>query len=147
MEGQEVMNKVSPYTRKVNYYETDRMGIVHHSNYIRYFEEARLDFMEKAGFDYFLLEQDGIISPVLETTCRHSAMLHYGEAFIIETTLTFVGNVKYSFSYIMTNAKTGEKIASGTSTHCFLNEEYKIISLKRVKPEIFEKLSAFASEN
>ena len=141
------MSMISPYIRKVNYYETDRMGIVHHSNYIRYFEEARLDFMEKAGFDYFSLETEGIISPVLATTCNHKTMLHYGEAFIIETTLSEVGNVRYSFSYIMTNAKSGETIATGTSTHCFLNEDYKIISLKRVKPEIFKRLEAFTSKN
>lgn len=40
------------YTHKAQYYETDQMGIVHHSNYIRWFEEARVDFFEKIGCSY-----------------------------------------------------------------------------------------------
>ena len=52
------------YTHKVQYYETDKMGITHHSNYIRWMEEARIDFLEKSGFSYDKLEKDGIISPV-----------------------------------------------------------------------------------
>ena len=40
------------YDHKVQYYETDGMGIVHHSNYIRWFEEARVDLLEQLGFGY-----------------------------------------------------------------------------------------------
>ena len=43
-----------PYDHKVQYYETDGMGIVHHSNYIRWFEEARVDLLEQLGFGYDL---------------------------------------------------------------------------------------------
>ena len=47
---------MKPYTHKVNYYETDKMGITHHSNYIRWMEEARIDFLESIGFGYDKLE-------------------------------------------------------------------------------------------
>lgn len=46
------MSEWKPYQHKVQYYETDQMGIVHHSNYIRWFEEARTDYMEKMGMGY-----------------------------------------------------------------------------------------------
>ena len=46
------------YTHKVQYYETDQMGIVHHSNYIRWFEEARSDVLEKAGMGYDVMEAE-----------------------------------------------------------------------------------------
>ena len=131
---------ILPYTRKINYYETDRMGIVHHSNYIRYFEEARLDFMEQAGFDYAALENEGIISPVLSTSCRHREMLRYGDSMSIETHLVELGNVKYTFSYIIRDVSTNKIAAEGQTSHCFLNKDYKIISLKRVKPEIFAEM-------
>ena len=52
------------YIRKVQYYETDRMGIVHHSNYIRWFEEARIFYMEKMGYSYSEMEKTGIMIPV-----------------------------------------------------------------------------------
>jgi acyl-CoA thioester hydrolase len=119
------------------------MDIVHHSNYIRYFEEARLDFLEKVGFDYAALEKEGIISPVLATSCQHKAMAHYGETLVIKTTLSELGNVKYSFSYVATNAATGELVATGTTTHCFVDSSKKIVSLKKLKPEEFEKMKVF----
>ena len=57
------------YERKANYYETDMMGVVHHSNYLRYFEEARIAFMDSLGIPYKELEENGIMSPVLSVQC------------------------------------------------------------------------------
>ena len=71
------MSQVEPYSRKVYYYETDKMSIVHHSNYIRMFEEARLDLMDKCGIDYAQIESLGIIMPVLEVTCKYVKSLFY----------------------------------------------------------------------
>ena len=50
-----------PYKHLVQYYETDQMGIVHHSNYIRWFEEARSFLLEENGFGYKKMEESGII--------------------------------------------------------------------------------------
>ncbi len=57
--------KVKPYEHHVKYYETDQMRIVHHSNYIRWMEEARMDLMEQMGFGYDKMEELEIVSPVL----------------------------------------------------------------------------------
>ncbi len=46
------------YERKINYYETDRMGVVHHSNYIRYLEEARTEWLEALDMPFDLLEKN-----------------------------------------------------------------------------------------
>ncbi|HJB35179.1 MAG TPA: acyl-CoA thioesterase, partial [Candidatus Blautia merdipullorum] len=59
------------YEHKTQYYETDQMGIIHHSNYIRWFEEARVDFMDRCGFSYAQMEKDGLISPVLSVSCEY----------------------------------------------------------------------------
>ncbi|MBP3888618.1 MAG: acyl-CoA thioesterase, partial [Cellulosilyticum sp.] len=59
------------YIHKVQYYETDRMGITHHSNYIRWMEEARMDFLEQIGWPYEKLEEDQIISPVTSVDCKY----------------------------------------------------------------------------
>ena len=61
-ERQERTGKMKPYKHKVQYYETDQMGIVHHSNYIRWFEEARTDYMEQMGLGYDQMEEKGILS-------------------------------------------------------------------------------------
>ena len=59
------------YRHIVQYYETDKMGITHHSNYIRWMEEARIDFLRQIGWDYAKLESIGIISPVIAVNCKY----------------------------------------------------------------------------
>ncbi len=67
------MNKdlppIEPYERTAHYYETDRMGIIHHSNYIRWFEETRIHYLDKAGYPYSEMEKDGVMIPVLSAEC------------------------------------------------------------------------------
>ena len=65
--------KVKPYEHHVKYYETDQMRIVHHSNYIRWMEEARMDLMEQMGFGYDKMEELEIVSPVLSVSSDCSA--------------------------------------------------------------------------
>ena len=60
---------MKPYTHKVNYYETDKMGITHHSNYVRFMEEARVDFLDQIGWSFIDLENKGIVSPVIHIEC------------------------------------------------------------------------------
>ena len=59
------------YKHKVHYYETDRMGFTHHSNYIRWMEEARIDFFDRLGWSYRKFEDEGIISPVTAIECKY----------------------------------------------------------------------------
>ena len=72
------------YIHKVKYYETDKMGITHHSNYIRWMEEARVDFLEKIGFPYDKLEEDGIISPVIGINCEYKESTKFNDEVLIE---------------------------------------------------------------
>ena len=64
------------YEHKTQYYETDQMGIIHHYNYIRWFEEARMDMMEQMGMGYAEMEKRGIISPVLSVHSEYKSMTH-----------------------------------------------------------------------
>ena len=82
------MDKVNAYQHKAQYYETDQMGCVHHSNYIRWFEEARTDLLEQLGFSYGHMEELGILCPVLEVHVEYKDLIQFG-MFIIAL-LTFV---------------------------------------------------------
>ena len=82
------MKTLKPYCRKINYYETDQMQVVHHSNYARYLEEARLDLMEQAGLPYDRLEELGIIIPVLELHDYYTYALHFGDTIEIHSHIT-----------------------------------------------------------
>ena len=73
------------FERKVNYYETDRMGVVHHSNYIRFLEEARCSWLEQIGMSYSLLEENGITIPVLGVNCTYKQHVTFEDTIQIHT--------------------------------------------------------------
>lgn len=119
------------YTHKVQYYETDQMGIVHHSNYIRWFEEARTDFMEQLGMGYAEMEKEGVVSPVLGVDATYLRMARFGDTVEIKTKIISYNGIKLSMEYEIYNKETGLIDCKGTTHHCFLNRMGKPISLKR----------------
>jgi len=133
----------TPYLRPVHYYETDQMSIVHHSNYIRWFEEARLDYLSQVGLNYRDLERSGVIIPVVDVSCKYLISARYGDILEITPILTQYSGVRLGFRYEVRIKATGELAAAGTSTHCFLDEHRRPISLKRKMPDLhhlFESL-------
>ena len=80
---------MEPYVHKVQYYETDEMGIVHHSNYIRWMEEARIDFLERMGWPYDRLENEGSISPVIGVDCKYKANSLFPDRIEIKANVGF----------------------------------------------------------
>ena len=128
------------YIHKVNYYETDKMGITHHSNYIRWMEEARIDFLEQIGFSYDKLEKDGIISPVIAVECDYRMSTTFGDNIEIQVEIEEFKGVKLVIKYTMKNANTNEIVLIGRTKHCFLNKDNKPIILKKDFPEFDKKL-------
>lgn len=128
------------YWRQVNYYETDQMGIVHHSNYIRYFEEARMDMMDQLGMSHAGIEQAGLFVPVMFVDCRYLQPLRYGDEFVASTRMTKFDGIKMEISYEI-HKEDGEILCTtGHSGHCFLDKEMKPVRMKRYYPEIYTKL-------
>ena len=108
----------------VNYYETDKMGITHHSNYIRWMEEARVEFLDSIGYGFDKLEAHGVFSPVLGVECKYKS-------------------VRYTVSYKMINQKTKDIVCTGKTRHCFTNEEGKPVILKKEYPEFDNAIRSF----
>ena len=123
------------YEHQAQYYETDQMGIIHHSNYIRWMESARIWWMKKQGVDYKELERAGIISPVLEVSCQYKTMVHFEDTVLIELKIEKYNGVKLELSYRITDKETGELRSIGSSKHCFLNKDGAPVSLKKAYPE------------
>lgn len=128
------------YCHTVQYYETDQMKVVHHSNYIRWFEEARTDYMNQVGVSYAEAERAGIIIPVVDISCKYKKMTRFGETVEIVTKITKFNGVIMECEYEVYGQENQEVKVTGTSSHCFLNKDYKVISLKRKYPDIYEKL-------
>ncbi|MDT8718719.1 acyl-CoA thioesterase [Clostridium sp. 19966] len=136
-------NSIQLYKRKALYYETDQMGIIHHSNYIRWFEEARIDLMEQIGCGYKDMEESGIMSPVMSINCEYKSMVRFGdEIFIIPKVEEFKNGIKLVLSYKVMDAATKEVRTTGKSEHCFLNKNGRPISLKRESKKAYEAIES-----
>ena len=134
---------IRPYEHHAKYYETDQMGIIHHSNYLRWMEEARMDLMDQIGLSYKEMEAVEIISPVLSVSCEYHSMVHFDDVVVIETRIVKYNGIKMEVEYRMTDKKTGELRTTGRSSHCFLNRSGRPISLKRSYPELDTKFFEF----
>ena len=128
------------YTHQAQYYETDQMGIIHHSNYIRWMEEARIAYMDEMGFPYQAVEEAGIMSPVLSVQCEYRSMTRFGDRVAIEVSLCSFKGVKYEITYVMKDARTQEVRAVAISKHCYLTKEGKPVNIKKALPALYEKM-------
>ncbi len=128
------------YVRPVHYYETDRMDCVHHSNYIRWFEEARVYFMRERGFSYEGLEAAGIVSPVLSAQADYHAMCRFGDTVEILIEIKSYSGTRIAFHYEVRDQATGAPRCHGRTAHCFINESGRPVSLKKALPEYHQRI-------
>ncbi len=127
------------YRHIVQYYETDKMGITHHSNYIRWMEEARIDFLSKIGWSYAKLEDEGIVSPVVAVECKYMQSTIFGDTVDIEVMGKEFKGVRLKLKYIMQNDK-GDTVCEACSEHCFLDEKGIPIRLDKKYPSFYNAL-------
>ena len=140
------MNTFLPYTHTVQYYETDKMGITHHSNYIRWMEEARIDFLAQMGWDYVNLESLGIVSPVTAVECKYMISTTFAEKIIITVSIEEFKGVRLKLAYTMKNTE-GQTVCQAHSEHCFLDASGKLILLKKEYPDFYDTPTKYAGSN
>lgn len=129
------------YIHKVQYYETDMMGVVHHSNYIRWFEEARIEFFNKLGFSYREIEKEGKISPILGVSCKYIDSVYFDDLVIIKVRVKKKGSYKLILGYEVIDESTNKLKAIGESQQGFMDDKGNILSLKKDFSDLYEKLS------
>ncbi len=97
---------------RVRYNETDQMGIVHHSNYIFYYEVARTELMRSLGTTYREMEERGVLLVVRDVHSHFIAPAYYDEVLTVRTSINEVPAVKVTFDFEIFNAR-GELIHTG----------------------------------
>lgn len=132
---------MNDYIHKVHYYETDKMGVTHHSNYIRWMEEARVDFLDRIGYGYSKMEKEGVISPVIGIECEYKKSTTFDDEICIRPEIESFNGIKLVIRYTMINHTTGDLVLKGKSMHCFLSNEGKPLSLRKEFPEVYNALS------
>ena len=121
------------YSRLVYYYETDKMGVVHHSNYTRWLEEARTFFFNDAKLAYFETESYGIMSPVTDINLKFKHPARYGDRFTVRLKMTKYTGVRFRISYSIVN-QDDAVLLEGESGHAFIDASLKPVSFARAMP-------------
>lgn len=109
-------------TYRVKFYDTDTMGVVHHSNYIRWFETGRVEFLRTLGIDLNEMMNDGILFPIVEVTAKFHAPAEFDDELEIETTAEALTKAKMKFNYVIRKIGEEKILAEGTSTNVFTND-------------------------
>ena len=125
------------YRHEVKYYECDRMGITHHSNYIRIMEEARVDWMDQVGYGFERMEAEGVVSPVVDVECHYLRTTTFKDVIEVKVSVASMSMLKIKFQYIMTC--NGKEVCKALSTHCFM-ENGKPVALANRFPQLYEAL-------
>ena len=113
------------YTTKpitVRYSETDQMHFVHHSNYLKYFELARLEWLSDLGISYAKMEREGILMPVVSVGVNYKTPLYFGDAFCVKVTLKQLPKATLDFEYLIVN-QNDELICTGHTKLAFLSPQ------------------------
>jgi acyl-CoA thioester hydrolase len=116
------------------------MAVIHHSNYIRWFEEARVNFLEQIGLGYDKIEAADVYSPVLSVNCEYKSAVKFNDMVVVLPKLVFFNGIKMTIGYRIIDAETKQLRAVGESKHCFVSTDFKPVSLKKDHMDMYETL-------
>ena len=114
----------------VNFYDTDAMAVVHHSNYIRWFETGRVEYLRKYGITLGDMMEDGYVFPITEVRAKYVSPGRFDDVICIETRPKALTKAKMAFQYRVFNKATGERLVTGCPQHvCTPRDSGKITRL------------------
>jgi len=140
---------------RVHYKATDQMGVVHHANYISWFEMGRTEMMRHLGIAYREMEDLGLLLPVLDVKVKYHKPAHYDDCVAVYTTLEEFSPIRLTFKYEVRRVseadfkenesqlmreRTGELLTSGQTVHMWLNKKWRPARLNKTAPEVYEKI-------
>lgn len=118
---------------RVIYGDTDSGGVVYYANYLRYFEEARTEFMRHMAVSYRTIEESGLLLPVVECHLRYKASARYDDLLVVETCLMAVRPISCRFHYRIVREADGKLLLQGYTVHAVVDGSGK---LARLAPEL-----------
>ena len=129
------------YLRKAQYHETDQMGVVHHSNHVKWMEEARVAFMDEIGMGYAQVEEASVASPVVGLSVEYKKPVKFADEVEIRIEVKAYDGIRIELAYEFFDRTSGKVCATAVSKHCFVKGG-RIASLKKELPELDAKFAA-----
>ena len=107
---------------RVEYHHTDQMGVVHHSNYVKFFEVARTEWLRANGLTYAEMERRGVMMPIVDVAVKYRNPALYDELLSVTAFVDEVPMARMTFRYEV-RGEDGRDIASGSTTLGFIDKE------------------------
>ena len=143
LQGTQKNIKIVPYEYHTKYHETNQQGIIHHSNFINWMEDARMNLMEQIGLSYKQMEAMEILSPVISLSIEYRSDVKFDDTVVIDTKMLSYDGYSMEVAYRIYDKETGGDRAIAKSKHCFVSKSGVPISLKRTYPELDTKFFEF----
>ena len=125
---------------RVNFYDTDAMAVVHHANYIRWFEIGRVEYLRSIGITLNDMMEDGFVFPITDVQAKYVSPGYYDDDLIIETTATSLTRVKMAFDYRVIRKSDGKVLVTGHTQNVYTSRETGRIT--RLTDKYYLKLEA-----
>ncbi|WP_251424556.1 acyl-CoA thioesterase [Veillonella agrestimuris] len=106
----------------VRFYETDMMGIAHHSNHFRWFEMARIEYLRHLGVTLGAMMDEDIVFPIMNVSCDYKEPARFDDVLHIETYLVKMTRAQMVFRYRMRRASDGALLATGETKNAFMSQ-------------------------
>jgi acyl-CoA thioester hydrolase len=131
---------------RVRYSEAGRQGYAHHANYFNWFDEALEELVKQCGMSYKDIEDLGYFLAPVTDTCKYFHPASYNDELNIRLTVSDVSSIKVKFNYEILREKDAKIIATGHSTHVFVDRSFRPHSLKRIAPSLYSILEEMTNE-
>lgn len=129
---------------RVKYSEAGRQGYAHHANYFNWFDEALEALVKQCGMSYKEIEDLGYFLAPVTDTCRYFHPASYNDELTVRLTVKDISSIKVRFSYEIIREKDAQLIATGNSSHVFVDKNFRPHSLKKVIPALYDILEEMA---
>lgn len=136
LQGEQKRIHIVPYEHHTKYHETNQQGIIHHSNYEHWLEDARMNLMEHIGLGFKQMEAMEIMTPIISLSIEYRSHVRFDETVVIDTKMLSYDGFHMEVAYRIYDKATGEDRAVAKTKHCFVNKSGVPISLKRIYPEL-----------
>lgn len=133
------------YKRRVTFYETDGMQVVHHANYLRFMEEARVEYFRAGGLELNDLMEEGIVFPIVEVSVKYHKPARYDDILVVKAYLRRLDRARFDFDYEIINEKTGDLLITGHTVNTYTDR--KTGRIVRLTKERLEKLFELSEED
>ena len=123
---------------RVHFYNTDEMGVVHHANYVRWFETGRVEYLRSIGITLTEMIEDGFLFPITEVRAKYLHSAKFDDELELETTALELTKIKMEFSYKISRVGDGQILAKGFTQNVFTDASTGKIT--RLPRKYFERL-------